>query len=216
MSDEQQTIPSAHSLILNRLHQMQQAPYYATAREELSLAESTIVQQEQQIATLQRELDAASALMANEFDNPLVVAANRLRYAAEAERDALKHDIERHVAICAEQANEIATRQSWQESIQAEVGEPPYLAEHRIPAMTHGKYFDYVNLEYANHFKHAAEHLAAKLVKANKELQWFYDESRADDIALAVVEAEAYPALTLKEYVQLQCSTQPKTGERPA
>jgi len=46
------TIKSKHTLILNRLHQMQQAPYYATAREELALAESTIVQLEAEIAAL--------------------------------------------------------------------------------------------------------------------------------------------------------------------
>lgn len=36
-------IKSNHALILNRLHQMQQAPYYATAKEELALAEQTIL-----------------------------------------------------------------------------------------------------------------------------------------------------------------------------
>ena len=41
-------IKSAHSLILNRLHQMQMAPYYATAREELAMAEATILQLERE------------------------------------------------------------------------------------------------------------------------------------------------------------------------
>lgn len=45
-------IKSAHSLILNRLNQMQRAPYYATAHDELALAEQTIVDQERQNATL--------------------------------------------------------------------------------------------------------------------------------------------------------------------
>lgn len=35
-------IKSAHSLILNRLNQMQRAPYYATAHDELALAECSI------------------------------------------------------------------------------------------------------------------------------------------------------------------------------
>jgi len=40
-------IKSNHALILNRLHEMQQAPYYATAKEELALAEQTILDLEQ-------------------------------------------------------------------------------------------------------------------------------------------------------------------------
>lgn len=38
-----ETIKSNHALILNRLHQMQQAPYYATAKEELALAQQVIL-----------------------------------------------------------------------------------------------------------------------------------------------------------------------------
>ena len=46
------TIKSKHALILNRLHQMQREPRYATALEELALAESTIVELEAEIAAL--------------------------------------------------------------------------------------------------------------------------------------------------------------------
>lgn len=50
-------IKSAHSLILNRLHQMQTAPCYASAREELGLAESTIVELEDEVKRLREELN---------------------------------------------------------------------------------------------------------------------------------------------------------------
>lgn len=57
---ERETIPSKHALILNRLCEMQRAPYYATAREELALAESTILQ-------LERELSHAQSCDARRF-----------------------------------------------------------------------------------------------------------------------------------------------------
>jgi hypothetical protein len=41
-------IKSSHALLLNRLAEMQRAPYYATARNELALAEQTILDLEGQ------------------------------------------------------------------------------------------------------------------------------------------------------------------------
>ena len=67
MSDEPTTIKSAHALILNRLNQMQSAPYYATAKEELALAETTIVE-------LERELAQAKAQSAKQ-DAAILAAA---------------------------------------------------------------------------------------------------------------------------------------------
>jgi len=52
------TIKSKHALILNRLHQMQREPRYATALEELALAESTIVELEAELAALTRAAQA--------------------------------------------------------------------------------------------------------------------------------------------------------------
>jgi hypothetical protein len=57
-ADESASIKSAHALILNRLHEMQRAPYYATARDELALAESTIVQLERRVAELEYHEDS--------------------------------------------------------------------------------------------------------------------------------------------------------------
>jgi hypothetical protein len=51
-------IKSNYALILNRLAQMQRAPYYATGREELALAEQTIVELETKCNSLQAKLDA--------------------------------------------------------------------------------------------------------------------------------------------------------------
>lgn len=50
-------IKSAHALILNRLSEMQRAPYYATARDELALAETTIVHLEQENARLKIQIE---------------------------------------------------------------------------------------------------------------------------------------------------------------
>ncbi len=50
-------IKSEHALILNRLSEMQRAPYYASAREEHKLAEQTIL-------TLERELAEARKVIA--------------------------------------------------------------------------------------------------------------------------------------------------------
>jgi len=47
---------SAHALILNTLVAMQRAPYYATVREDLALAESVIVQLEAENTILTQEL----------------------------------------------------------------------------------------------------------------------------------------------------------------
>lgn len=47
-------IKSDHALILNRLHQMQHALPYASVREELSLAETTILQLEQEVRRLKQ------------------------------------------------------------------------------------------------------------------------------------------------------------------
>lgn len=50
-------IKSNHALILNRLHQMQQAPYYATAKEELALAEQTILDLELELTQSKELID---------------------------------------------------------------------------------------------------------------------------------------------------------------
>jgi hypothetical protein len=48
-----QPIKSSHALLLNRLAEMQRAMYYASARQELRLAEETILAQENRIAELE-------------------------------------------------------------------------------------------------------------------------------------------------------------------
>lgn len=55
-------IKSNYASILNRLHEMQQAPYYATAKEALSLAEQTIVDLETKLAAA-CEIPAAQVLV---------------------------------------------------------------------------------------------------------------------------------------------------------
>ena len=50
-----------HALLLNRLVQMQDAPYYATAKDELAWAEKIITGQEDTIEQLQAELASATA-----------------------------------------------------------------------------------------------------------------------------------------------------------
>lgn len=51
-------IKSAHALILNRLAEMQRAPYYTTARDALALAEKTILQLETEVSELKKEREA--------------------------------------------------------------------------------------------------------------------------------------------------------------
>lgn len=69
------------------------------------------------------QLTAASSVAFNlcisVFDRLMQLAGDSIALQEECER--LKHDIERHVAICAEQANEIASLQAWQQSVLAEV-----------------------------------------------------------------------------------------------
>lgn len=48
---------SNHALILNRLVEMQQVPYYSCVREELALAESTIVQLERKLAACREDAE---------------------------------------------------------------------------------------------------------------------------------------------------------------
>lgn len=54
-------IKSKHALILNRLAEMQRAPYYATARTELQTAEQTIVE-------LERGLDGSRRILSAFWD----------------------------------------------------------------------------------------------------------------------------------------------------
>lgn len=84
-------IKSAHSLILNRLHQMQATPYYASAREELGLAESTIVGLEREIARLTKERDEArnDRITLETINGRYVEDAGSYR----AQRDALKKEL---------------------------------------------------------------------------------------------------------------------------
>jgi len=55
------TTASKHALLLNRLVQMQDAPYYATAKDELAWAEKIITGQEDTIEQLQAELASVTA-----------------------------------------------------------------------------------------------------------------------------------------------------------
>ena len=52
----EEPIKSAHALLLSRLAEMQRAPYYATARDELALAEKTILQLESEVSKLKEEM----------------------------------------------------------------------------------------------------------------------------------------------------------------
>ena len=54
------TTPAKHALLLNRLVQMQDAPYYATAKDELAGAEKIITGQEDTIEQLQAEIERYS------------------------------------------------------------------------------------------------------------------------------------------------------------
>lgn len=55
------SIKSAHAPLLNRLHQMQQSPYYAIARTDLANAERTILQLESEVIELKRSLATEKA-----------------------------------------------------------------------------------------------------------------------------------------------------------
>lgn len=57
-------IKSAHALILNRLAEMQRGTYYAVARDELKMAEETIVSLERELTTIRDELKRRDAQIA--------------------------------------------------------------------------------------------------------------------------------------------------------
>jgi chromosome segregation ATPase len=82
---EAPSIKSNHALILNRLAEMQRVAYYATARDELALAESTIVKLERELAAAQAEI-AALRDHENAIEHTLaLVKADRERVYQRAE-----------------------------------------------------------------------------------------------------------------------------------
>ena len=82
---------SNYALILNRLVQMQRAPYYATAREELALAEQTIVELETKNNAIEAKLKQPAVPLTDDVVQKIISRLEPLLDAknqswAEAER----------------------------------------------------------------------------------------------------------------------------------